>query len=126
MLHVKKKKELELLGISVHGLRKHLLKEVEATPGLDVTSTINEIEDLRVKDFHGVIRRKSADTICPISGRKGSSYVYAKLEKDPSIIGRATVMLSYAWSYKIRDIIDSLEYHFSVNHLDPKTTYVWI
>ena len=118
-------RELDLLGISVSGLRTHFLKEVEVTPGLNANSTVNEIEDLQ-KDTQGVIRRESAGTICPISKRSGASYVHTRLKTDPSIIGHATVMLSYAWHYKIGDIIDVLEYHCSVNNLNPQKTFVWI
>ena len=83
-------------------LQTILLDDIKSA-GLDEnTCTIYDIEDLRDGAELGVIRRKGANTICPIDGKLGAAYVHS-IGKENSTIkiedhcGSANYMLSYAW-----------------------------
>lgn len=113
-------------GVSVHHI-KHVFLEQKVCNGtehqLSESSKICEIEPLR----HGsssVIRRSSAQAICPFDGRIGVAYVHTLRGVDH--VGPATHMLSYSWSYAIVDIVDTLWDFCSQNELDPKRTYIWM
>ncbi len=98
--------ELDFLAPSVYHLATEFMDDIRAA-GLDSDATIYDIENLRLKDQCGVIRRKGLGVKCPIDGRDNASYVHSLHGKDH--VGRATFMLSYAWKYTVGDIIDSLE-----------------
>jgi tetratricopeptide (TPR) repeat protein len=112
-------------GVSVHYLKTQFLREVKETEGLNVNSTIHEIEDLRWAK-HGVIRSKGASKVCPQDKRTvGAAYSDCLIGDDN--VGLATFMLSYTWNYRICDIIDTLVAHCESNKdMDQKRTYVWI
>jgi hypothetical protein len=86
----------DLLGVSVNWLETGLMEEILSTPGLTRDSTIYAVENLQDTEQLGVIRRKGAQTACPLDGKLGSPYVHA-LEGDPDKVGPATYMLSYTW-----------------------------
>jgi len=111
-------------GVSVHYLRTILLQEVQDA-GLDEdTATIYDMEDMR-KSTHGIIRSKGAQHTCPRDGKLGAAYVDTIQGED--FVGTANVMLgSYCWSYRIEDIVKTLEDKCKANERDPKQTYVWI
>jgi tetratricopeptide (TPR) repeat protein len=128
-----KQEYLGSLGISIDWLQTGFMEEVQAAEELstvdgfpfETTATVYDIEPQ-------VICSKGADTICPVDGRLGSSYVHALLELQkkqeipPDVVGPANYMLSYGWGYKVKDIVDTLADFCETNSLDPKTTYVWI
>ncbi|CAB9518597.1 finger protein [Seminavis robusta] len=95
-----------------------------ATTGkfLSKDSSIYEIEDLEGPP--GVIRTKSAKTVCPIDGKMGAAYVHTLQGEDH--VGEAAHMLSYSWGYSIGDIVDTLTGFCLQNNLDPKRTYIWM
>jgi len=110
-------------GVSVHYLRTILLQEVRDA-GLDEdTATIYEMEDLREPKY-GIIRSKGAQHTCTRDGRLGATYVDSIQGED--FVGAANVMLSYCWSYKIKDIVKTLEDKCEADERDPKRTYIWI
>ncbi len=98
--------DIDFLAPSVHHLATEFMEDIKAA-GLDRNATIYDIENLGLKDECGVIRRKGLGVKCPVDGRVNASYVHSLHGKDH--VGRATFMLSYAWKYKVGDIIDSLE-----------------
>ena len=61
--------------------------------------------------------------ICPRDSRPGAAYVDCLSTPDA---GHSTVMLSYTWSYKLRDIADALTQFCTANQLDPAQTFVWM
>ena len=71
-----------------------------------------------------VIKKRGEDITCPVDGRKGTAYVNCLKGEDH--VGKANIMLSYAWGNKINDICNALEDHCHENGLDPKRTYIWI
>jgi len=111
-------------GVSVHYLRNILLQEVRDA-GLDEdTATIYDMEDLR-QSKHGIIRSKGAQHTCPRDDKLGAAYVDTIQGED--FVGTANVILgSYCWSYRIKDIVKTLEEKCEANERDPKQTYVWI
>eukprot|EP00979_Chaetoceros_neogracilis_P016299 scaffold7625_cov249-Chaetoceros_neogracile.AAC.7 len=112
-------------GISVHYLKTQFLREVKETEGLNETSKIYEIEDLRWAK-HGVIRSKGATIVCPRDKRTVGA-AYSDCLNGADNVGLATFMLSYTWNYRICDIIDTLvAYCESNKDMDQKRTYVWI
>lgn len=115
------KQTKELAGVSVHYLQHHFIQEV-AEAGYSRNSSIYELEDLRGNP--GIIRRKGADVMCPLSNKKGAAYVHCLRGLDN--VGTSTHMLSYTWSYKIGDIIDTLVEYCTSHKLDPTRTYFWI
>jgi len=115
--------DLELHGISVDYLASQVLKEV-VDAGLTSSSKIYELEDLSKLDINGLIRRKGAKKYCPIDKRKGAAYVHSI--DNPNAVGRADIMLSYAWGYEIGDIVDTLQVYCADNGKNPKDFYVWI
>jgi len=86
--------------------------------GLDENSTIYDIEE------HGVIMRKGAAVKCPIEKKLGAAYVHSIADMDD--VGKADIMLSYAWAYTIGDIMDTLVGYCKESKLDTKKTFVWI
>ncbi|CAB9529597.1 Kinesin light chain [Seminavis robusta] len=121
--------QLDTLGVSVFHLEHFFLeKEVcasnHASTGkfLSKESKVYDIEDLRGPP--GVIRSKSANTVCPVDKKMGAAYVHC-LEGDDHV-GEATHMLSYSWDYAIGDIVDTLTDFCLRNNLNPKRTYIWI
>jgi hypothetical protein len=112
-------------GVSVHYLKTQFLREVKETEGLNVNSTIREIEDLRW-DKHGVIRSKGATTVCPRDKRTVGA-AYSDCLNGDDDVGPTTFILSYTWNYRICDIIDTLVAHCESNKdMDQKRTYVWM
>jgi len=103
-------------GPSVHYLRTRFLRELEDA-GFSSRSTIHDIEP-------GFIRAKSAAGICPRDGLQGLAFV--DLLEDIDSAGRATLMLSYTWSYEVADIVDALVCYCQRQGLDMRRTYVWI
>ena len=79
-------------GLSVHYLRHCFLDEVRAA-GFSRDSKIYDLEDLRGPP--GLVRKKGAETICPMTGKKGAAYVHCVKGQDN--VGDATHMLSYTW-----------------------------
>ncbi|CAB9518599.1 Hydra magnipapillata [Seminavis robusta] len=121
--------KLDTLGVSVFHLEHFFLeKEVcasnHAKTGnpLSRDSNIYDIENL--KGLPGVIRSKSANSVCPLDKKMGAAYVHCLEGKDH--VGEATQMLSYAWDYTIGDIVDTLTDFCHKHELDPKRTYIWI
>ncbi|CAB9523312.1 Hydra magnipapillata [Seminavis robusta] len=121
---------MDTLAVSVHHLEHIFLEEVysfttAATANqnpLSRDSKIYEIEGLRGPP--GVIRTRGTNTICPVDGRLGASYVHC-LQGDDHV-GEATHMLSYSWNYTIGDIVDTLSDFCLQNNLNPKRTYIWM
>lgn len=113
----------EFLAPSVFHLETSLMEQIEKA-GLDKkTAQIYDIEDLR-KIEHGVIRNKGANVQCPIDGKTGAAYVHCITGEDN--VGTATHMLSYAWGYRVIDIVETLLAFCKENKLDPKKNYIWI
>jgi len=85
--------------------------------GLDKHSTIYEIEPK-------IIRGKGLLVKCPRDGKLGAAYV--DCVEGPEHVGRANHMLSYAWSYSVEDICNTL-LEFCVNQkCSAVGTCVWI
>ena len=112
-------------GVSAHWLQNGLLQEVDTFCAESLSGTT-----ATVYDIEPWLRQKSATITCPLDGRVGSSYVHALSASDKpeesSSIGPANYMLSYGWSYRVKDIVDTLVDFCTTNQLDPKTTYIWI
>ena len=106
------------IGVSVHQLNTELREEVEAV-GLPIESNVYDIEPK-------VIRPKGEQVVCPQDGRIGASYVDCLEGLDN--VGVAIFMLSYAWSYRIIDILSALQSFCEDSKpvIDPKRAYVWI
>jgi len=115
--------DFEVRGISVSYLANQLLKEV-VDAGLEETSKIYEMEDLSDLEHDGLIRRKGANKECPIDKKPGAAYVHSIA--DPKAVGRANVMLSYAWKYAIGDIVNTLQLYCKNNRKDPNNVFVWV
>jgi len=123
----------DFLAPSVYHLQTTLFDEIKEA-GLDGENcTIYDIENLRDKENFGVIRSKGKDVVCPIDGQTGCAYVHAigGGEEDTSInikdhVGTANYMLSYAWGYKYKDIVDTLVKFCEDSDLNTKKTFVWI
>ncbi|CAB9509166.1 hypothetical protein SEMRO_377_G130100.1 [Seminavis robusta] len=107
---------------SVHHIATEFLDQVISTPGLSHTSTIYEIENLQGPP--GLIRQRGLDVVCPVDGQKGAAYVDCLEGEDH--VGEATHMLSYAWSYSIGDIVDTLVHYCTSTGKDPRRAYVWM
>lgn len=105
-----------LRGVSVTYLATTLMQEVEFYSHKR-SATIYEIEP-------SVIRLAGANRICSRDGKLGAAYVDCLEEGTQA--GRATLMLSYSWSYSIGDIADSLQQFCVDTGLPQHTTYVWI
>ena len=114
------KSELDMLGVSVHWLKTGFTEEVRAA-GFGESATVYDIEP-------AVIQAKGQDLVCPVDGRPGSSYTHALLLSDSHshAVGPSNFMLSYAWGYKVTDIVDSLFDYCTSHNLPTETTYVWI
>lgn len=115
--------DLGLLGISVHYLSNQFLAELKSA-GLHEFSRVYDIENTRNFDQLGIIRKKGANVKCPIDKRVGAAYVHSIT--DMNDVGRADIMLSYAWAYSIGDIIDTLVGYCKGSKRDPKQTFVWM
>uniref|UniRef100_A0A7S4Q8P7 Uncharacterized protein n=2 Tax=Alexandrium monilatum TaxID=311494 RepID=A0A7S4Q8P7_9DINO len=105
-----------LRGVSVHHLSTELTRRVEAA-GLNRESKIYEFEPK-------VIRPAGERMWCPRDQQLGAAYVDTLRGADD--VGMATIMLSYTWGYRLRDITDSLDAYCQRERLDPKRVYVWI
>ena len=119
------KKDLLLKGVSIYYLKYFFLQEVQDS-GLDVgNATVYDLEDLR-SDDHGLIRRKGANVVCPRDRQLGAAYVDAIVNTtaDPPYTSRANIMLSYCWSYKIREIVKTLATKCETDGLDTKELLV--
>jgi len=114
--------KFDFLAPSVYHLETCFLEEIKQS-GLGEDATLYDIENLRGKT-PGIIRKKGMDVKCPIDGDIGAAYVHCIKGKDH--VGTATHMLSYAWSYKFKDIVDTLVSHCEENKLDKKRTYIWM
>ena len=99
------------------------MKEV-VDAGLEASSKIYELEDLSDVDHDGLIRRKGANKECPIDKKISAAYVHSI--ENVNAVGRATIMLSYAWAYTIGDIVNTLRVYCRDNGKDPEDVYVWI
>jgi hypothetical protein len=110
-------------GVSVHYIRTVLLQEVRDAGLDDDTATIYDMEDL-TKSKHGIIRSMGAQHTCPRDDKLGAAYVDSIQGED--YVGPANVMLSYCWSYRIKDIVETLEDKCKADERDPKRTYIWI
>ena len=123
---VSKRDYYDFLAPSVHHLQTSVLSAMEEN-GYSMDSSLYDLENLR-SETPGLIRQKGVSVECPIDHRVGAAYVHC-LEaegQDQDHFGTATHMLSYAWGYKMRDIVDTLVDFCKTNDLDPKRTYVWI
>ena len=67
--------------------------------------------------------RAQSEQICPRDKQHGAAFV--DVAPDP-YAGRATVMLSYGWGYRVIDIVRALEAFCDRNALDPREVRVWI
>ena len=120
----------DFLAPSVHHLQTSFLQTIQES-GLSSTATLYDIENLQ-SDEPGLIRQKGVSVNCPIDQKKGAAYVHCLESSEESNkntkdhVGTATHMLSYAWSYKYKDIVDTLVEFCRANKLNPKKTYVWI
>ena len=87
---------MDTLGVSVYHLEHVFLNQLVlqcCRRRHNRTAKIYEIENLNGPP--GVIRQNSAETICPLDGRKGAAYVHSLSGEDH--VGEATHMLSYTW-----------------------------
>ncbi len=129
----------KLLGVSVH----HLCQDFLASSIEEVRNNPREIEKCwkRIWPFYqknyllpedatvyaikdAVIKKKGAEMTCPEDGQIGTAYVNCLEGEDH--VGKANVMLSYAWGNKVEDICNALDRHCKENGLNPKRTYIWI
>jgi len=92
------------------------MRDIEKA-GLASTSSVYDIEEK-------ILRGKGEHARCPRTGRTGCAYIDTVTGEDN--VGRSTHMLSYAWSYQVQDIVDTLSSFCQEQGLDPKRTYVWI
>ena len=104
-----------LRGVAPAHLHNVFLPEV-AAEGLSPTSNIYDVEA-------NVIRSKSKSITCPRDGRLGAAYVDCIPNAQA---GQASVMLSYAWSYTIGDIVDTLREFCRTSGHDTESTFFWI
>ena len=127
------KEELELLGISVDWLSSGLITEMEELGYNPEDVCIYDLED--ATRFDTIARHRSRHVISPIDRQIGSSYAHWLLKDDmkhhgnnggTKNTGPAQYVLSYAWSYKYIDIVNSLQDFCLTNNLDPEHTYVWM
>lgn len=112
----------DFLAPSVFHLQTAFL-ETMISSGLSENSTVYEIENLQDVE-PGLIRRKGIDVTCPVDGKNGAAYVHCLEGADH--VGEATHMLSYAWGYTYKDIVDTLVKYCDDKGLDTKRTYIWI
>lgn len=114
--------DYDFLAPSVHHLQTTFFKYVSDN-GFGEDATVYDIENLRSEE-PGLIRKRGLDKYCPIDGRSGAAYVQC-IEGDDHV-GIATHMISYAWGYKVGDIVETLVSFCKTKGLDPKRTYIWI
>lgn len=112
----------EFLGVSVYHLENVFLPEVQSTQRLSGSSKFYEIENLNNET--GFVRNKGLNKVCPLDGRLGAAYVHC-LDGDDHV-GLANHMLSWTWSYSVRDVVGTMVGFCEANNYDPKRTYVWI
>ncbi|CAB9501659.1 Kinesin light chain [Seminavis robusta] len=110
------------LGVSVHHLENFFLPQVKKTRGLKSGSKFYEIENLQKAT--GFVREQGKSTICPIDGRLGAAYVHCLKGQDH--VGLANHMLSWTWSYSVKNVVETLVWYCEKNKYDPKRVYVWI
>jgi len=113
-----RKENLSLLGVSVKYLSTTFMDEVRSA-GCDESSTVKDLEEC-------VIKQKGANKISPMDDRMGASYVHSLISDEKDDVNKATLMLSYTWSYTIGDIISTLTDHCTSHKLDQTEIYVWI
>ena len=116
--------DLQLQGVSVDYLNTTFIKDLK-NAGHDINKvTVYDLEPDLESEIYGFIRRKGAKVICPRDGKVGASYVDSIKEK--AAVGKATIMLSYCWAYRVIDIVKTLQEKCITEAKDPKQTYVWI
>lgn len=126
-----------LLGVSVYHICNEFRDEVKQSFGKNpppvekkfrkwwLPFQKKKLDDLNIYDVcDDVIKKKGEGIICPEDGKQGQSYVNCLKGEDH--VGKANVMLSYAWGNKVKDICNVLGNYCVENNLDPKQTYVWI
>ena len=101
-----------LRGLSVEYLKTEFLPAM----GIDDSS------DAKVYDIEPEIRAQS-EQLCPRDNQQGAAFVDVALDPDA---GRATVMLSYGWGYRVIDIVGALEAYCDRKGLDPREVRVWM
>jgi hypothetical protein len=110
------------LGVSVFHLANHFLHDVASYPGLSVRSKFYEIENLASPK--GFVRERGKSKVCPIDGKMGAAYVHCLEGEDH--VGLANHMLSWTWSYSVRDVVSTLSEYCKNNGYNTKRVYVWI
>ncbi len=85
-------------AVSVRHLVSVIRQDMSAL-GFGDTATVHDIAA-------NIIRAKGNDVICPRDGDLGAAYVDC-ISGDEHV-GLATHMLSYSWSYCVKDIADTL------------------
>ncbi|CAB9498122.1 Kinesin light chain [Seminavis robusta] len=112
----------EFLGVSAYHLKSVFLTKVVDTKGLSTRSKFYEVENLF--SDNGFVREQGAATVCPVDGRCGSAYVHTLAGEDH--VGPATLMLSWTWSYTVKDVVETIDEFCRKNKFDRRRTYIWI
>jgi hypothetical protein len=71
-----------------------------------------------------IVKPASANVSCPRDGKRGCAYVDTLAKQDD--VGRATALLSYTWSYRIKSVGSALQSWVTRTENNPKRIYIWI
>lgn len=99
-------------GLSVHFWNARLMEML----------LVASDSELHVYDVEPTIRSLTSDHICPRDGRRGAALV--DVAPDPDA-GRADIMLSYTWGYRVVDLARSLLAYCRARCSDPRVVRVW-
>ncbi len=125
-----RKEASEGLGISVDYLNtiwKHEIKNLFTKEQIDTFRTkFNQDIENEANMYHicdPLIKEKTKCIICPRDEQEGAAYVDSL---DSDYIGKANLMISYAWGNNVGEISNVLMNYCVEKRLNPKRTYVWI
>jgi len=119
-------------GVSVDFLVNQFEKQVKATfPQYTDTTTFEELSGwiwgtysdrevaggpVNVVDLFGHMTMRDG----------GASLCDAIAEQFPGAVGHATIFISWAWKYRVRDFVEALRSYCANSKLDPLRTFCWI
>jgi len=98
-------------GLSIWFIKHCLMKDLEAS------------DDNNVYHVEPMLRKRGKAARCPRDGKLGAAYV--DIAQDPHA-ATSTVMLSYTWGYKVKDIVDALVFYGKTWGLPSQSTRVWL
>lgn len=120
----RKLKSSQQIGVSIAYLKNKFIKLVQEAGLSEEDATIENLDDLRSKDFKfGIFNSPGREIKSPVDGVMGAAFVHTLKRPDSGI---ASTYVSYSSSSTIGEIIASLEDWCKRNGLNAEKTYVWM